>query len=341
MITFFECGQGDASFIDDVNFKLFVDLGARPFSGVNHNSFDLMISHSHVDHINGFSFQNGTTIGNLYVPAYFPEYVAIIKKLRNRPVRGRRVNVPIIPPRNRRIPLYDGKQLYGGKITVCNPPLNPWDYWGVDVSDENWFDEINRVLSLWDMNLESLLEEAIAARNEMFNDEVIPDGYDSRKFVFGMLGVMVNNYASGRWSVTNLSSNFKKYNANMLSIVFSYEDGEKKYLFTGDAEWEVYCRIICGNHRSLKCDFLKVPHHGSNTGLKECILRSMDPDAAVISHDNGRFASSSDSHPHKEILCMLKNNNVIVYPTNDIIKKGQVIYQAHHGLIPGFNAEIQ
>lgn len=54
MISFYECGQGDASYINENGVNLFIDLGSSQFTRLIPQNTDLMISHSHADHISGW-----------------------------------------------------------------------------------------------------------------------------------------------------------------------------------------------------------------------------------------------------------------------------------------------
>ena len=56
------------------------------------------------------------------------------------------------------------------------------------------------------------------------------------------------------------------------------------------------CRDGC-NNSVIKCDMLKVPHHGSRSSLLRKFYENCDPQAAVISVGNNQFG-----HPHPEVV---------------------------------------
>ena len=117
MITFFECGQGDSAYIKEIN--LLVDLGEKqPKNNSVSGYIDLMISHSHDDHINGTELQN-CNIQNLYLPAYLPECFEIISKLKKKKTLCIPKNIVLV---------YENLYLYNNKLKILNPPINPWDY---------------------------------------------------------------------------------------------------------------------------------------------------------------------------------------------------------------------
>ena len=59
--------------------------------------------------------------------------------------------------------------------------------------------------------------------------------------------------------------------------------GRTSILFTGDIESPVEDRLDSTYGEFLRCNLLKVPHHGAGTGCTEGFLRRVLPDHAVIS----------------------------------------------------------
>ncbi len=93
------------------------------------------------------------------------------------------------------------------------------------------------------------------------------------------------------------------------------------FMFTGDAttytenliEWNE-------SDSSLKCDVLKLGHHGSHTSSSELWLEKVDPSIAVISVDkNNKYG-----HPHQDVLDRLKKLNIPFLSTAD---KGNIIFK--------------
>lgn len=95
-------------------------------------------------------------------------------------------------------------------------------------------------------------------------------------------------------------------NLNENSIIIELTYGEKKFLFTGDAE------VANEKLRSWDdIDVLKVAHHGSRTSSSEEFLEQVKPEYAIIScgQDNDY------GHPHKEVIGRLKG--VKIYRTDE------------------------
>lgn len=98
--------------------------------------------------------------------------------------------------------------------------------------------------------------------------------------------------------------------SNNNSIVIRASVGGKSFLFTGDAEGEPESDLVEKYGSELKCDVLKVGHHGSRTTTKAKFYKAVSPKIAVIScgEDNDY------GHPHGETLKTL--SDIIVYRTD-------------------------
>ncbi len=95
---------------------------------------------------------------------------------------------------------------------------------------------------------------------------------------------------------------------NNNSIVIKLTYGNTKFLFTGDAE-KVEEDGIWTN---IKCDVLKVGHHGANTSSSANFLKKVEPTYAVISCGMG----NKYGHPTDEVLARLDERNIQVFRTD-------------------------
>jgi competence protein ComEC len=86
------------------------------------------------------------------------------------------------------------------------------------------------------------------------------------------------------------------------SIVFLLRYGFFDALFTGDADARVEENYRTDNLADDTLEVLKVPHHGSRTGMTDEFVRRLHPALAVIS-----VGKNSYGHPAKEILDKLAN----------------------------------
>jgi len=98
---------------------------------------------------------------------------------------------------------------------------------------------------------------------------------------------------------------------NMLSLVLSVTFPSRTYLFTGDAPVEIMRQI--STLPFLKHAVLKMPHHGSKTGMNQSILKTLSPFRAIISV--GR--NNPYGHPSKEVIGMLQKTH-IPYERTDV-----------------------
>ncbi len=98
---------------------------------------------------------------------------------------------------------------------------------------------------------------------------------------------------------------------NNAGLVVRVRYGECKLLFTGDAEWAAESALLARG-TDLKCDFLKVGHHGSKTACSEKFLQAALPQIAAIS-----CATDNDyGFPHDEVLDGLAAIGATVYRTD-------------------------
>ena len=95
---------------------------------------------------------------------------------------------------------------------------------------------------------------------------------------------------------------------NENSIVIKLTYGDNKFLFTGDAEKSEEDGIWT----NIKCDVLKVGHHGSDSSTSENFLKKVEPTYAVISCGLG----NSYGHPTDKVLRRLYERNINTYRTD-------------------------
>lgn len=98
----------------------------------------------------------------------------------------------------------------------------------------------------------------------------------------------------------------------------------QKMLLAGDASKKVFNRLI-REGIDIRASYLKMPHHGSKHNISERILKCINPEIAIISHDNGHFGKSQDTHPNMEVLECLQRMGIKILLTNDVRKNGQII----------------
>lgn len=99
-------------------------------------------------------------------------------------------------------------------------------------------------------------------------------------------------------------------NAN--SIVLRLDYGDFSMLFMGDVESQTEERMLNKKDLDLKVKLIKIGHHGSKYATSESFLKSVQPEAAVISDG----AWNRYGHPAQSVLDRLKAANAKVYRTD-------------------------
>lgn len=135
---------------------------------------------------------------------------------------------------------------------------------------------------------------------------------------------VVDYTSSFPFKVGNLTFNNYNYYAkseeeNDKSLVISFSNCQKDFVLMGDAPSYVEKEII-KNVSKIKCDILKVGHHGSNTSTCEDWIKYLSPKEAIIScGKNNRYG-----HPNKEVLSVLNKYQIKIRRTD---LEGTIIYQ--------------
>ena len=115
--------------------------------------------------------------------------------------------------------------------------------------------------------------------------------------------------------VTEEIDAYLRNNTNDNSIVCFLESDVCRILFSGDLE-ERGWRMLLERIPALKCDVLKMPHHGAfydgkdGMGLRD-ILKILEPRDAIISSGH----NSMYNHPDTETVKLLKEKGINIYCT--------------------------
>ncbi len=121
-----------------------------------------------------------------------------------------------------------------------------------------------------------------------------------------------SQYTLGTASITILAPNGSYDNPNDASIALLVKNGNRSFLFTGDAGEDAE-KDILKTGIDISADVYKVGHHGSKYSTSKDFFQAVDPFYAVISCGEG----NSYGHPHAETLNTLRTNGVLVYRTDE------------------------
>lgn len=121
-------------------------------------------------------------------------------------------------------------------------------------------------------------------------------------------------YSVGDLQMKILAPNAETYKStNDYSVVVKVTYGATDFMMTGDAEVLSEKEIMSKYSNSeLKCDVLKVGHHGSTTSSGVDFLDAVSPKIAVICCATG----NDYGHPHRETLEKLNARNITIYRTD-------------------------
>ncbi len=100
-------------------------------------------------------------------------------------------------------------------------------------------------------------------------------------------------------------------NLNNDSIVLKIVYGVTTFILTGDAEIIEEDEILAYN-KNLKCDVLKVGHHGSDTSTSDEWVNALSPKNAVISVG----IDNTYGHPKQSVLDRLQAAGTVIYRTD-------------------------
>lgn len=120
----------------------------------------------------------------------------------------------------------------------------------------------------------------------------------------------------GDITLTNLNTYGGEGNEG--SLVLYTEFIGRRFLFMGDAGVDIEKKIIRDNP-DLRCDILKVGHHGSNTSTSESFIRTIRPKEAVISVGKKNIYN----HPNDDVIETLRRYKVVIRRTDE---EGSISY---------------
>ena len=128
------------------------------------------------------------------------------------------------------------------------------------------------------------------------------------QFTYGYLTLTVIYNGSGATS------------SNDSSLVIMLEYGNFRFLFTGDISSTIENQLV-SNGADLKCDVLKVPHHGSDGSSSASFLNKTGADYGVIC-----VGSNSYGHPTPTALSRLSSAGITTYRTDN---NGNVVFSTN------------
>ena len=106
-------------------------------------------------------------------------------------------------------------------------------------------------------------------------------------------------------SVYSPLENLYSDNLNDYSPIIKITFLNNSFLFTGDAEISTENTVLSQNE-NLKCDILKIGHHGSSTSTSPDFITAVNPSVPIISVGK----NNPYGHPTPEIISLLNSLNI-------------------------------
>lgn len=177
---------------------------------------------------------------------------------------------------------------------------------------------ISENYSIKNLIMPEILENSLAAAKNVKEDLVL----SGTKFYNARQGI---NFKIGEFEITVLGLFDNKSDENNRSVFTVARIKDKKFIFTGDAEFASE-KSLLNEKLNLDCDVLKVSHHGSNTSTSPEFLKAVTPEYAVISVGEDNIYS----HPNQSTITALEASGAKVFRTD---KNGDIIFNIDDGKI--------
>lgn len=132
--------------------------------------------------------------------------------------------------------------------------------------------------------------------------------YAGQKINLG-IGVFLEVMAPNRKSTSEYEEMLlKEDDENSYSLIFKLTYKGVDVLVTGDIDSDGESELIRGCGKNLKCDILKVPHHGSRHSSSEEFIQSADPSVAVF-----QVGKNNYGHPDDEVIAAYEQRGAQIY----------------------------
>ncbi len=119
-------------------------------------------------------------------------------------------------------------------------------------------------------------------------------------------------YELGKAVFTIVAPNEEYLTPNNTSLGLMVQNGNDRFLFTGDAEAESEEDILLSGI-DIRCDVFKAGHHGSSTSNTEAFVKAAEPEYVVISCEEGNLYG----HPHTGPMNIFRRMGVKIYRTDE------------------------
>ena len=145
-----------------------------------------------------------------------------------------------------------------------------------------------------DIGCDNIIIPAIDAQyiTSSFYEDFIDAAAESGADIYYAYAGDKYTYGDMNFEILSPKETGKDLNNDSIFTLFTYSD--ISVLMTGDAEKRIEKQII-NDYPALKCDVLKVGHHGSSTSSCSDFIKTVSPECAVISvGENNKYSHPSE-----------------------------------------------
>ncbi len=173
-------------------------------------------------------------------------------------------------------------------------------------------------------NVPVFLENGLAGKSSSYDEleRIVKDrvSKDKIKQIILRAGMVVDLGSGVELRILFPDRNPKGMDTNDSSVVAKLVYGETEFLLTGDSPKSIE-EYLVNKKVDLKSDVLKAGHHGSKTSSSNIFVKAVDPSYVVISAGK----DNKYGHPHREVLEVFKNNNVVIKNT---ALEGRIVFES-------------
>lgn len=200
-----------------------------------------------------------------------------------------------------------GEKDYGSKIirALKEKGINKIDFLVATHPHSDHIGGMTQIVNFFD--IDKIYMPKVAHTTETYQSLLNAIGRKEMKIHTAKAGVEIFNEEN--LSAIFVAPNSSDYDdLNNYSAVIKLTYGKNSFVFTGDAEKKSEDEI----RTNIKCDVLKVGHHGSSSSTTANFLKKTEPKYAVISCGAG----NDYGHPSEKVLARLNKSKAKIYRTD-------------------------
>ncbi len=175
-------------------------------------------------------------------------------------------------------------------------------------------DHINGIVEiLRRYNVGLIMEPGVESDNSAYQEikKIIQE--NNIKDVFARRGMKINLGEGVYMDILFPDRDVAGMETNTASIVAKLVYGNNCFLFTGDSPKAIEEYLVSVDKENLKCDVLKIAHHGSRTSTSESFLGYVNSEYVVISVGK----DNKYGHPNQEVLDLLNQFEIPILRTDE------------------------